>query len=74
MLWQLSGIDCGWWRGFNVIRFPSERRGGYPFSSDMRDFSDWIRLNEMVDLPVGGARYTWTNKQQDPITSRLGRF
>lgn len=54
---------CPWVLGgdFNVIRFSLERKGGCPIFADVRAFSDWIRHQELVDLPLDGARYTWTN-------------
>lgn len=58
----------------NITRFSSEKRGGCPISADMRPFSNWIRQHELIDLPLVGARYIWTNYQEDPIISRLDRF
>lgn len=40
----------------------------------MRDFSEWIRQYDMVDLPMGGARYTWTKKQMDLVMCVPNRF
>lgn len=41
---------------------------------NMRAFSDWIRQLELIDLPLGGALYMWTNCQEEPVMSRLDRF
>lgn len=59
---------------FNIIRFSLEKKGGCPLSADMRNFSDWITQHELIDLPMGGSLYTWTNKQQVPVMCRLDRF
>lgn len=40
----------------------------------MMAFNDWIQHYDLVDLPLGGARYTWTNCQGNPVMSRLDRF
>lgn len=79
-LGELSSIvgrwPCPWVIGedFNIIRFSSERKGGCPISTDMWAFPDWIRHHELIDLPLDGAHYNWSNCQEDPIMSRLVRF
>ena len=40
---------------FNVIRFSHERKGRCSMNSAMRDFSDWIRQHDLIDLPLSGA-------------------
>lgn len=59
---------------FNCIRFPSEKKRGSVITSAMRDFSDWIRSNDLVDLPLRAADFTWSNMQREPIISRLDWF
>ena len=39
----------------------------------MRDFNDWIRAQDLCDLPLQGAKFTWSNMQQFPV-SRLDQF
>lgn len=65
--WALGG-------DFNVIRFPYEKKGGCVMTTAMRDLSDWIRQQDLVDLPLGGADFTWSNNQAIPVMSRLDRF
>ena len=65
--WVLGG-------DFNAIHFPYERKGGCSMNSAMRDFSDWIHQHDLIDLPLSGAKFTWTNNQQDPMMSQLDRF
>lgn len=43
-------------------------------NSGMRDFSDWIRQHDLSDLPLSGAKFTWTNNQEDPIMSPPDQF
>ena len=43
-------------------------------TSAMREFSDWIRSNDLVDLPLRGADFAWSNMQRDLIMCRLDRF
>lgn len=58
---------------FNIIRFSNERRR-CPINQAMKDFSDWILLHELVDLPLGGAEFTWSNNQEELSMSQLDRF
>ena len=56
---------------FNVIRFPSERLGAGIFTCCMNDFSDFISLRGLMDNPLEGGLYTWSNSNS---TSRIDRF
>ncbi|XP_058106396.1 uncharacterized protein LOC131249620 [Magnolia sinica] len=38
----------------------------------MSQFSDWIQLHQLIDLPLSGARYT--SGRANPVLSRLDRF
>lgn len=66
---------CGPWciaRDFNVIRHPSKRRGSY--NAQMRLFDEFINEHELVDPPLQGAKFTWTNNQVKAAMSRLDKF
>lgn len=39
-------------------------------NSTMKDFSDWIRCNDLVYLPLRGADFTRSNMQKDPTMSQ----
>ncbi len=52
---------------FNVVRFPSGRLGCRRFSSSMRDFSDFIENSHLLDLPLSGGTYTWSNRSDMPL-------
>ena len=61
IMWEeLSQVRAKWpmaWclaSDFNIIRYPSERRGCKSFSTAMFAFSDFIESNSLVDLPLGG--------------------
>ncbi|GFZ13080.1 GATA transcription factor 15 [Actinidia rufa] len=56
---------------FNVVRHPSERTGRNRSSSAMKDFVDYIMEEELIDLPLEGACFTWSNGL---VSSRLDRF
>ncbi|KAK3017547.1 hypothetical protein RJ639_007419 [Escallonia herrerae] len=57
---------------FNVIRFPFEKSGESDYSSAMVDFSIFVNDAGLLDLPLIGAKYTWTNNQRNPIMSSSG--
>ncbi|KAG6652145.1 hypothetical protein CIPAW_06G163400 [Carya illinoinensis] len=78
LLWEeLAGVH-NWWDlpmciggDFNITRFPSERSGDSRLRPAMTEFSDCIFDLNMVDLPLMGGRFTWSNSQ---MWSRLDRF
>jgi hypothetical protein len=63
VLWdELVGL-MSWWEmpwciggDFNVVRFPSAG-----FSAAMEEFSDFIFLHNLVDLPLDDGQFTWSN-------------
>ncbi len=81
LMWdELAGI-CSWWDvpwclggDFNVVRFPSEKRGSVNFTAAMYDFSDFISGHGLVDLPLLGGIFTWSNNREVSSMSRLDRF
>ena len=77
-LWEeLTGLiswwDLPWCIGgdFNVTRFPSERSRNVRQSSAMSDFSDFISSHGLMDFPLAGGTFTWSNNGS---WSRLNRF
>jgi len=61
-LWdELAGL-LSWWnfpwcigRAFNITRFPSERLG-----------ADFIFYHGLMDLPLVGGKFTWSNNWDSP--------
>jgi hypothetical protein len=77
-LWnELAGLLSLWdlpWRiggDFNVIRFPCERSRAARISPAMADFSDFILKHGLMDLPLIGGSFTWSNLSS---RSRIDRF
>lgn len=63
LLWEkLAGIYSSWnilWcvgGDFNVSQFPSERLEGEYFSQAMHDFSNFISMHGLVDIPLEWRR------------------
>ena len=68
----------GWWNlpwcvggDFNAICFPFERLGAENFTQGVYSFSDFISINGLMDIPLEGGSYTWSNSLSG---SRIDRF
>ena len=68
LMWEeLTGLiswwDLSWCVGgdFNIIRFPSEWLGAASFSWALYGFSNFIALHGLMDIPMVGGLYTWSN-------------
>ena len=59
---------------FNVVWFPSKRSGSANFTTDMHRFSAFISEQNLVDLPLVGGNFTWSNSKEVASRSRLDRF
>ncbi|KAK4596188.1 hypothetical protein RGQ29_014293 [Quercus rubra] len=59
---------------FNVVRFPSKHSGSSLFTSVMTDFSDFIFEQGLIDLPLEGGTFTWSNSREVASSSRLDKF
>lgn len=45
-----------------MVRFSYEKKKGYRLMTcSMERFSEFIDDNELVDLPLFGSKYTWSN-------------
>ena len=64
--WSLIG-------DFNLIRYPSERIGWDSFSPAKFAFSYFIKDNNVVDLPLEGASFTWLRDFDTSSMSRIDR-
>ncbi|CAN0929910.1 hypothetical protein LINGRAHAP2_LOCUS37332 [Linum grandiflorum] len=58
----------------NMVRSLEEVSGGGGRSrTEMNLLNDFIADEELIDLPLSGGSFTWTNFQQQPTLSRLDR-
>ena len=59
---------------FNLVRFPSERFGSTSFTAAMREFSNFISEQGLIDIPLQGGSFTWSNSCEVASKARLDRF
>jgi hypothetical protein len=59
---------------FNFIRKPSDRNKPGGDVNDMLIFNEAISNLGLIELPLMGKRFTWSNMQQDPLLEKLDWF
>ncbi|XP_026436394.1 uncharacterized protein LOC113334324, partial [Papaver somniferum] len=62
-------INIPWCIGgdFNTIVKCGEKKNCKRITRSMRKFNTFIVENDLIDLPLKGARYTWSNGQSNPV-------
>jgi endonuclease/exonuclease/phosphatase family metal-dependent hydrolase len=77
MLYDIHIDDSDNWifmGDFNFYRSQNDRNKPGGNVDDMLQFNDIIRAQSLVDLPLQGARFTWSNMQTDPLLVKLDWF
>lgn len=69
--WQHPWVVGGY---FNVRRFSYEKSNGGRISKGMKDFNEFIDSNELMDMPLHGSSFTWSDNRAIPTMVRLDRF
>lgn len=59
---------------FNLIRRPEDRNREGADPNEMFAFNEAINKLGLVELPLYGRHFTWTNKQFSPLLKRLDWF
>jgi exonuclease III len=59
---------------FNFIRSPNDRNKPGGDVNDMLLFNDAISNFGLVELPLKGRKFTWSNMQKEPLLERLDWF
>ncbi|XP_026438519.1 uncharacterized protein LOC113337042 [Papaver somniferum] len=70
-LWQIPWVFGG---DFNVIRRIEGTTTNRRTTRSMRKFSQFISTHALVDLPLKGSKYTWSNGQASPTLTRIDMF
>ncbi|XP_028060848.1 uncharacterized protein LOC114264432 [Camellia sinensis] len=59
---------------FNEIKAIGERKGCVRRDRGMQEFNEFLNNIELVDVPMLGRKYTWSNSQSGACWSRIDRF
>lgn len=59
---------------FNLYRNPEDRNKPGSDFAEMLPFSDAISFLGLLELPLKGRHFTWTNKQHSPLLEHLYWF
>lgn len=59
---------------FNAVWYPSEKLGASRLTNQLGQFNEFIEDHGLVDLPLKGATFTWTNNQEIRVSSHLDKF
>ncbi|XP_026459532.1 uncharacterized protein LOC113360212 [Papaver somniferum] len=65
--WMLGG-------DFNATLSADERNRPGGGLANRKSFRSFVNRYSLIDLPLSGGRFTWTNSQQPPLLIRLDRF
>jgi hypothetical protein len=58
-------------RDFNYYRLPKDRNRDGANNSDMEIFNSTISHLGLVEIPLKGRRFTWSNMQETPLLEQL---
>lgn len=59
---------------FNCIRSPDNRNKSGGNFNEMITFNDFIRSQSLIELPIKGHCYMWSDMQNDPLLEQLDWF
>lgn len=59
---------------FNIILHSRERSGGHTNHGEIEEFREWVDKLDLVDIPLMGSRWTWSNTRNNLAWSRIDQF
>ncbi|KAK3229949.1 hypothetical protein Dsin_001830 [Dipteronia sinensis] len=62
------------WGDFNTVLRREERKGGLFNRSSVRNFHNFILQAQVIDIPLQGIQFTWSNNRVNGCWARLDRF
>ncbi|KAK3222180.1 hypothetical protein Dsin_009205 [Dipteronia sinensis] len=76
IVWAQPSFSMPWCMGgdFNTVLCDTERKGGASNSASMRNFRSFLLQAKVVDIPIHGCAFTWTNNRELASWARLDRF
>ncbi|KAK3225737.1 hypothetical protein Dsin_005599 [Dipteronia sinensis] len=71
-----GSLSCPWVLGgdFNTVLEPLERIGGPCSMSSLKSFNDFILKARVVDIPMQGSNFTWSNNRERSTWAKLDHF
>lgn len=72
---KINNLQCSFILGgdFNLIRYASEKSSQHAHQSKMDLFNKFISDSGIKQMARKGGKYTWTNKQDQPVMSMIDR-
>ncbi|EOY12746.1 Uncharacterized protein TCM_031281 [Theobroma cacao] len=70
---QITGSLCVY-GDFNIIKTVDEKTRDNLDLTGMAQFSDFINDMNLIDIPLSGGLFTWTDNREAPTKCRLDRF
>jgi hypothetical protein len=58
---------------FNILRFFSEKNKRFSPNRYSDVFNNIIQVNGLIEMTIGGGKYTWSNNQVNPTLEKLDR-
>ncbi|KAK2635552.1 hypothetical protein Ddye_030344 [Dipteronia dyeriana] len=81
VLWEFIigaqvSLPMPWCNGgdFNTVLNEAERIGGICNKVSMRNFNSFMLQAKVVDIPMHGCTFSWSNNRDSASWARLGRF
>ncbi|OVA10606.1 Endonuclease/exonuclease/phosphatase [Macleaya cordata] len=79
--WKELDKVKAWWQGawciaadFNAIRDETERNKPGGNKRNRKMLNAFLNRNALLDLPLAGGNFTWSDMKEDPLLCRLDRF
>lgn len=59
---------------FNMVRWMVDRSSDIRGTNLMDKFNDLIMELQLIDVPLKNRQFTWCNKREEPVFSKIDRF
>lgn len=59
---------------FNIVFNSSKRRGSFRNMGSIKNFNSFVLQARVIDLPIWGSPFIWSNNREEAFWARLDRF